>query len=971
MTPLSFSRGQMIREASLTTADLAEVTRCRRDHNRLGFAYQIGFVRLFHRFPAQQPLEVCDDLLNFVALQLGIEEARIADYAPWQHTVSEHQNRICEYLGLTDYDPQEADALERFVFEESCRLEQTAPLLARAREFLKERRVLFPADSALLRLVGEQRKRAREHIVSTLAGGLAPGVAQALDDLLEVKEGETTSGLQTIKSNPSKPSASAMQGLADKLAAIESTGVLTVDLSWLNSNYQRALFHYVRKCSADRLREATPLRRRAALVCFLRQSYRDAVDQAVDMFDKLLTRTHTRAEHELSDQMRSQRQTIKAALAALRSLGAIILDDTVGDDALRPRLFAAVPRAELEVQVAGLTEWVTGKKSDVFHGLVRRFGHLRQFSPVLLRALEFIPDAGDDEVPSLEAIRVLKEMNADLKRKLPEDAPTDFIPKRLLPFVVTDGEPDRKAWECALLLKLQDDLRSGNLSVKHGKRFGRFEDYFLPQERWEPLRESFFQRSGLPADPKDVPGYLTKRLNTAYDLFLKMAPGNSFATADEDGWHLSKDAAETLDAAAQTRLGDLRKWLAKHMRTVRLPDLLIEVDNDLRFTDHFLPPAQRGGRDAEDVCQILAVTLGHGCNIGLHTMAQITQGVTYKQLKRVSDWQMTEEAQRAALAALVHAISRLDTTIHWGEGRTSASDGQRFAMPRKVLQQTYSTRFSDFALEFYSFVADNYAPFYSLPIECTDRDSAFVLDGLCYNESDLELEEHYTDTHGYTEINFAAFAILGRRFCPRIRGLQKQRLYRLDAGRDYGSLAGLVGRADRTIDPQAIIEQWDRMGQFYASLERGHTTASVALKRLASCTAKNRFYRANRDLGRVFKTEFLLSYLSEPPLRSRIRRGLLKVEQLHALARDVYYGRRGRINARELHEQMNSCSCLTLILACVIYWQAKEISRIVRWCQPKADDEKIDITLLEHVSPIEWDNVILYGQYVLDRAQVR
>jgi hypothetical protein len=56
-------------------------------------------------------------------------------------------------------------------------------------------------------------------------------------------------------------------------------------------------------------------------------------------------------------------------------------------------------------------------------------------------------------------------------------------------------------------------------------------------------------------------------------------------------------------------------------------------------------------------------------------------------------------------------------------------------------------------------------------------------------------------------------------------------------------------------------------------------------------------------------------------------------------------------------------SCLTLIIACMIYWQAKEISRVVRWFQSKADDEKIDITLLEHVSPIEWDNVILYGQY--------
>ena len=40
-------------------------------------------------------------------------------------------------------------------------------------------------------------------------------------------------------------------------------------------------------------------------------------------------------------------------------------------------------------------------------------------------------------------------------------------------------------------------------------------------------------------------------------------------------------------------------------------------------------------------------------------------------------------------------------------------------MPQKVLQRTYSTRFNDFALEFYSFVADNYAPFYSRPIECT------------------------------------------------------------------------------------------------------------------------------------------------------------------------------------------------------------------------------------------------------------
>ena len=74
--------------------------------------------------------------------------------------------------------------------------------------------------------------------------------------------------------------------------------------------------------------------------------------------------------------MPSQRRTIKKALAALRSLGAIILDDSVANAALRLRLFAALLRDTLEAQVAVLDEWVTGNKSDVFHGLVRRFSHL-------------------------------------------------------------------------------------------------------------------------------------------------------------------------------------------------------------------------------------------------------------------------------------------------------------------------------------------------------------------------------------------------------------------------------------------------------------------------------------------------------------------------------------------------------------------------------------------------------------------
>ncbi len=48
------------------------------------------------------------------------------------------------------------------------------------------------------------------------------------------------------------------------------------------------------------------------------------------------------------------------------------------------------------------------------------------------------------------------------------------------------------------------------------------------------------------------------------------------------------------------------------------------------------------------------------------------------------------------------------------------------------------------------------------------------------------------------------------------------------------------------------------MGHFYASLESGHATASTALRRLNGFTGKNHFYRANRELGRMVRTEYTL-----------------------------------------------------------------------------------------------------------------
>ncbi|MFQ5796520.1 MAG: Tn3 family transposase, partial [Candidatus Bipolaricaulia bacterium] len=601
--------------------------------------------------------------------------------------------------------------------------------------------------------------------------------------------------------------------------------------------------------------------------------------------------------------------------------------------------------------------------------------YLRQFAPHFLNHLSFRTESAKHE-PLLEAIDLLRKMNAERKRKIPdpENAPREFIPPRIQRFVFVELERDeagdeeieidRQAYECALLTAIRDEIKRGNLWIAHSKRFGRLDDFFISDEEWATMRTAFFQRAGLPVQAADVGPYLTDRLNRAFDRFLHSLPNNAYVSMDEDGWRLGSDRAETLDPESKQKLTELEGWLAKRMKIIKLPDLLIEVDNELHFTHHFIPPSRRKQRQVEDVCTCIATIMAYGCNIGPYTMAQLTPDISYEQINTISDWYLHEETLRRALADVVNAITDLDTVRVWGEGKTSSSDGQRFLFPQKVLQRTYSPRFGDFALEFYSFIADNYAPFYSQPIECSQRDAPYVLDGLLYHESDLDLEEHYTDTHGYTEINFASFAMLGRRFRPRIRGLQRQRIYRIDKHKDYGPLNPLVTGRDHTIHLDWIVDQWDRMGQFYASLEAGHTTASIALKRLMAYSSKNEFYRANHELGRVFKTEFILQYNSDVSLRRRIQRGLLKGEQLHQLAREVFYGKRGRVTARDFQQQMNTASCLILILACIIYWQAREIGGMLHRHTP--EEEGVDTSLLAHISPIGWDNVLLYGEYVIN-----
>jgi hypothetical protein len=107
VSTVRFSHEEIVREGKFSSEEMAEIAKRRRDNNRLGFAYQLAFVRLVHRFLEQQPLEIVDELILYVGIQLDIPAEAIEMYQQRQQTLAEHRSAILNYLGLRRFGESE------------------------------------------------------------------------------------------------------------------------------------------------------------------------------------------------------------------------------------------------------------------------------------------------------------------------------------------------------------------------------------------------------------------------------------------------------------------------------------------------------------------------------------------------------------------------------------------------------------------------------------------------------------------------------------------------------------------------------------------------------------------------------------------------------------------------------------------------------------------------------------------------
>ena len=233
------------------------------------------------------------------------------------------------------------------------------------------------------------------------------------------------------------------------------------------------------------------------------------------------------------------------------------------------------------------------------------------------------------------------------------------------------------------------------------------------------------------------------------------------------------------------------------------------------------------------------------------------------------------------------------------------------------------------------------------------------MDGILHNDV-VESTIHSTDTHGFTEVNFAVTYLIRVAFAPRIQSFQDQQLYAF-AGMDVPDLTAYALSPVKHIDRALIEAHWDMLLRLIVSLKQKHVTASTVLRRLNSYSHHHPVYLALRELGRAVRTEFLLRYMDDQDLRKRIDDQLNKLESTHTFARAVFYGQNGQIPYAGKEEQQLADACKRLVQNVIVCWNCLYLNQYL--FQAPADERQQVADAIAASSPVSWQHINLQGEF--------
>ncbi|MFQ5344184.1 MAG: DUF4158 domain-containing protein, partial [Anaerolineae bacterium] len=454
-------------------------------HNQLGFALQLGALRYLGFCPddlTTTPTAVVD----YLASQLDLAPDALAAYGTRAQARTDHLREIRTHLHFRTAASDDLNALQAWLVGRALEHDRPTLLLQLAAEKLLVDKIVRPGVTSLERLVVAARGQAQEETYQRMAPLLTDERRTALDELLKPDADKGGTPLTWLRRRATTYSPRAILATIEKLAHLRQLGVDAWDLSDITPNRLKHLAQLGKKTTNQALQRAPQTRRYPILLAFLSQMLIETTDEVVDLYIQCLGQTDARSRRDLDEFRRTAARATNEKVHLFRKLGQIVLDPKVSDGRLRAAIYRQISKDKLQTAVEECEQLVRPLDDNYFDFLARRYSYVRSFAPAFLDTCRFRSHREDD--PLIEAIALLRKLNQENRRNVPEDASTVFVPAKWSPYVTADeGQINRRYYELCLLSELRNALRAGNIWLEDSRRYADPESYLISRTQWPTL----------------------------------------------------------------------------------------------------------------------------------------------------------------------------------------------------------------------------------------------------------------------------------------------------------------------------------------------------------------------------------------------------------------------------------------------------------------------------------------------------
>ena len=902
--------------------------------HKLGLALHIGFLRMSGRTLSAVRV-VPKTLWAHLGKELGVAPPDLASLKAMygrDRTFFDHQQLAQQTLGFGRMTDHQTRAFVAALRAETARLGDKAQLLGFAKRWLYDHKFLIDHDRVLRRHVGAALNLLEAQSSAAIMASATPAVlVRWIQALAEPRpDGQTQQAW--LWQTPAKHSTVQLAQVFERIDLLYELQVHQhlADVSEVVvRRYARQLANRPPSVGA-RIKEP---RRTLEVACFLRHCLLSATDQVILMIQRRVADLWRQAREEVPEAI-SWATLYKSLLADLTTLASE----------------AELAEGEFKSSVVALLATRAQIKPPSRASLVRErlFEGIRPVR-ALLAQIGKLPWQAEADNPVLAALKQLLELYAAKAVELPVDIGAAKL-GRVWSAAITG--PDRnkamRALEVATLFGLRRAVRNGSVWVDHSLVFrGRARLFFTP-ERWTAESKRHYARLELPTKACAFLKPLLARVSAGAAAVAQAARDGVLSVDDE--LHLAALPADDEDP----KVVELRTQLDQRLGDVQLPEVILQVDAQVRFSWIMLG---REPRSSDELLMVYAGILAHGTSLTSAECARMIPQLSAVSIRQAMRWAGDERRLSQACNAVLEFMQRHPIAATWGRSDLASSDMMSMETTKRVWQARLDPRRSTPSVGIYSHVRDRWGISYAQPFVLNERQAGVAIEGVLRQER-MDTSQLAVDTHGYTDFAMMLARLLGFDLCPRLKELRQRHLF---LPRGMAVPPEIAAVCEATVDTGLIEQHWDTLVHLAASVMSGNASAVAALARFGSAARGEPVYEAGVQLGRLLRTAFLADYFVKAPFRQELRRVLNRGEAVNAMKRAIYTGRISPAQARRTEEMQAVADGLSLLANTVMAWNTMQMQAIInRWANRR---QIIEADIMARIAPTRLSGINLRGVF--------